>query len=200
MQTNNKIFYKLLSSFWVCTNRNAQITQNWKFAYLCNISRKTLEMKLLFCLQIDTNIFYRVLVSFWVSLSRLVQSTQNNKFAISLQYLEENGENEVGFLLADKHQRFLQIDTIILIVVRHAKLPTVTRLLLLCNIVRKKVSDEVDLLHAYKHVQNHWVAPRLTQPFILPWSTKLVPEISGNLVVKSKLPLRRGLEAVEHNP
>ena len=51
-------------------------------------------------------------------------------------------------------------------------------------------------------VQNHWVAPRSTQPFILPRSIKLVPGISGNLVVKSKLPPRSGssLEAVEPHP
>ena len=42
------------------------------------------------------------------------QSTQNNKFATSLQYLKENGKNEVGFSLADKNQRFLQIYAIIL--------------------------------------------------------------------------------------
>ena len=40
------------------------------------------------------------------------------------------------------------------------------------------------------HVQNHWVAPRLTQPFIFLRSINLVPGISGNLVVKSKLPPR----------
>ena len=51
-------------------------------------------------------------------------------------------------------------------------------------------------------VQNRCVAPRLTQPFILPRSVKWVPEISGNLVVKSKLPPRSGssLEAVEPHP
>ena len=51
-------------------------------------------------------------------------------------------------------------------------------------------------------VQNHWAAPRLTQPFILPRSVKWVPEIAGNLVVKSKLPPRSGssLEAVEPHP
>ena len=48
-------------------------------------------------------------------------------------------------------------------------------------------------------VQNHWVAPRSTQPFILPRSIKWVPGISGKLVVKSKLPPRSGssLEAVK---
>ena len=42
------------------------------------------------------------------------QSTQTSKFTISLQYLKENVKDEVDFLPADKHQRFLQIDNIIL--------------------------------------------------------------------------------------
>ena len=51
-------------------------------------------------------------------------------------------------------------------------------------------------------VQNHWVASRSTQPFILLRSIKWVPGISGNWMVKSKLPPRSGcsLEAVEPNP
>ena len=36
------------------------------------------------------------------------------KITISLQYLKENVKDEVDFLPADKPQRFLQIDTIIL--------------------------------------------------------------------------------------
>ena len=115
-------FQNLILSFWVCAARHVQSIQDRKFACLCNISRKTWGRKLLFCLQINTNVFCKVLVSFWVCVSRLAQSTQSNKFAISLQYLKENGKNEVGFLLADKHQRFLQIDTIILGVVRHAQI------------------------------------------------------------------------------
>ena len=47
-------FYKLILSIWVCATRHAQSTQNRKFAYLCNISRKTWMMKLFFCLQIIT--------------------------------------------------------------------------------------------------------------------------------------------------
>ena len=42
------------------------------------------------------------------------------------------------------------------------------------------------------HVQNHWVAPRLTQPSIFLRLIKLVRGISGSLVVKSKLPPRSG--------
>ena len=36
-------------------------------------------------------------------------------------------------------------------------------------------------------VENQWVVPRSTQPFILPRLIKWVPGISGDLVVKSKL-------------
>ena len=60
----------------------------------------------------------------------------------------------------------------------------------------------------HEHLLEQWpsgqgaVAPRSTQPFILPRSVKWVPEISGNLVVISKLPPRSGasLEAVEPHP
>ena len=75
--------------------------------------QKNMGLKWFFCLQINTKVFYKVIV-FWMYETTLVQSTQNNKFGISLQYLKENGKNEVEFLLADKHQRFLQIDTIVL--------------------------------------------------------------------------------------
>ena len=34
-------------------------------------------------------------------------------FGISLQYLEKEVSDEVGFLLADKRESFLQIDTVI---------------------------------------------------------------------------------------
>ena len=58
-------------------------------------------------------VFYKIL-SFWVYVIWYAQSTQNNKFARSFQSLMENLKDEVDFLSAVKHQRFLQIDTIIL--------------------------------------------------------------------------------------
>ena len=47
-----------------------------------------------------------------------------------------------------------------------------------------------------------WVVARSTQPFILPRLVKWVPETSGNLVVKSKLPppSSSSLETVEPHP
>ena len=47
-----------------------------------------------------------------VCVSRHAQITQNNKFAISLQYLKKEVIDEVDVLHADKHECFLQIETI----------------------------------------------------------------------------------------
>ena len=38
------------------------------------------------------------------------QSSQNSKFAMSLQYLKKEFRDELDFLLADKHQSFLQVN------------------------------------------------------------------------------------------
>ena len=52
-------------------------------------------------------------LSIWVCVARHDQKTKNNKFIISSQYPKENGKDKVDFLPAFKHQKFLQIDTII---------------------------------------------------------------------------------------
>ena len=50
-------------------------------------------------------------------------------------------------------------------------------------------------------VQNQWVAPRWTQPFILPQSMELVSGNPGELVVISKLSSRSGSVALRQlNP
>ena len=46
--------------------------------------------------------------------ARYAQITKNNSFKISSQNLKEDVKVEVEFLPADKPQRFLQIDTVIL--------------------------------------------------------------------------------------
>ena len=68
----------------------------------------------MFCLQIKTKVFQELIVSLWVCLARYAQSSQNNNFAISFQYFKENMKDEVDILNADKRQRFLQIDIMIL--------------------------------------------------------------------------------------
>ena len=88
MQMNTEVFYRLILSFWVCIARHAQSTQNKKFAYLCNISRKTWGFDF-FCLQINKSFWQVDSISFiWVCWARHAERTQNNGFAISLQYLK----------------------------------------------------------------------------------------------------------------
>ena len=103
--------------------------------------QKNMGLKLIFCLQIKTKVFCKLIVSLWVWVARHAQSTQNNKFTISLQYPREDVKDEVDFLPADKRQRFLQIDTIILGVCVWSDMPKLsktTSLLFPWNISRKK--------------------------------------------------------------
>ena len=105
-------------------------------------------MKWFFCLQINMKVFYKVILSFWVCATTVTQSTQNNKFAISWQYLKENRKNEVYFLLVDKLQRFLQIDTIFLGVCgRNAQITQNNKFSISLQYLKKEVSDEVDLFY-----------------------------------------------------
>ena len=66
------------------------------------------------CPQINTKFLNKLLLSLWVCVAMHVQSTLNKKVLIHLQYFKESVKDEVDLLPAVKHQRFLQIDTIIL--------------------------------------------------------------------------------------
>ena len=114
MQINIEVSYKLILSIGMCVTRHAQKTQNEKFAYICNISRKAKWIKMIFCLQVNTKFFYKMIVLLWVCVARHAQSIEHNKFVTSLQYLRENMKDEVDFLPADKRESFPLIDTIIL--------------------------------------------------------------------------------------
>ena len=81
-----------------------------------------------------------------VCVARYVKSTQNNKFTISLQYLKENGKNEIDFLTADKLQWFVEIDFIILGVCgqAYAQISKKNKFDISLQSLKKEVSDEVD--------------------------------------------------------
>ena len=70
-------------------------------------------MKLLFYMLINIKDFFKLILSFSVCVTKHAQVTQNNKFAISLQYVKKEVSDEVDFLHADKHESFLQSDTMI---------------------------------------------------------------------------------------
>ena len=59
-------------------------------------------------------VFYKLIVSLCVCVARHTQSTQNKVFYI-FAILKKSAKDEVDFSPADTHQRFLQVDTIILV-------------------------------------------------------------------------------------
>ena len=78
------------------------------------ISIKKWTMKFLFGMQINIEVFYNLILSFWVYVTRHVQSTQNKKFAYLCNMSRKAFSDEVDFLRADKHDNFLQVDSITL--------------------------------------------------------------------------------------
>ena len=74
----------------------------------------------IFGMQIKIEVFYELILSFWVCVTRHAESTQSNEFVISLQCLNENIKDEVEFLAADKHENFLEVDSITLSVCSQA--------------------------------------------------------------------------------
>ena len=84
MQINSKVFYKWISSLWVCPTRYAQSAQHKKFVYLCNISRKAWGWGWYFACKKIQKVFYKLIVSLWVCVARHAQSIQNNEFTIHL--------------------------------------------------------------------------------------------------------------------
>ena len=68
-----------------------------------------------------------------------------------MPYLKKEVNDEVYFWHADKHQKFLQIGTIVLGVwPGMPKLPKITSFVSL-EYLKKEVSDKVDFLYADKH-------------------------------------------------
>ena len=67
-----------LAQFWVSTYepkccRPTKLQDSLK----CNIVRKKLIMKFIFCMQINIEFFSKMILSFWLSVTRHAQSTQN---------------------------------------------------------------------------------------------------------------------------
>ena len=139
MQINIKVFSMVILSFCVRVTVHAQSTQN-KFAYLCNISRKGWEMKLSFCLQIKTKVFYKMF-SITLSVSsqtgpKYQKQSVYNIFAIS------QGKHE-GWSWFFACWQMLKVFSNWYYHFRcvwpgMSKLPKITSLLFLYNMLRKK--------------------------------------------------------------
>ena len=141
---NIDVFYKFILSFWMYIVSHAQSTKNKTFAYLCNISRKTWGMKLIFwrwfflILQIDTKFFRKLIISLWVCIARHFQSTQ----ITSVQYLCNISckicrVNSI-LCLANLKSLFKLIPSLLVCVwPGMSNLPKITSSLFLCNIIIK---------------------------------------------------------------
>ena len=85
-------------------------------------------------------------------MARHAHTTQNNKFAISLQHLKKEVSDAVDFLHADKHEYFLQIDTMILmLIVKYSQSSQNSKFAMSLQFHKNGVRDEVDFLHADKY-------------------------------------------------
>ena len=85
-------------------------------------------------------------------MARHAHIIQNDKFAISLQHLKKEVSDAVDFLHADKHESFLQIDTIILReMVKYSPSSQNSKFPVSLQYLKKEVRDEVGFLHEDKH-------------------------------------------------
>ena len=73
-------------------------------------SEKNVGWRWFFCMQIRMKVSYKLALWFLMGIVKHSQSSQNSKFAMSLQYLKKEVGGEIGFLHAEKHQSFLQVD------------------------------------------------------------------------------------------
>ena len=87
-------------------------------------------------MQINIEVFYKLILSFWVCVTRHTQITQNQNLHIFAISPEKHGD-EVDFLPADKHESFLQVDSITFGVLSQTCPKYPKQLVQYCNISRK---------------------------------------------------------------
>ena len=136
MQIKIKVFYKLILSFWVCSARHAQSTQNKKFPYLCNISRKTWRM--MFFLPADKHKSFIQVASATLGVpNQACSSTQNTKFAFS----DNISRKTLSMNIKGFYKLMLSFQVY---VARHAQITTNNKFDISLQYLNKEVSDEVD--------------------------------------------------------
>ena len=115
----------MILSSSVCVVAHAQSTQNKKYAYLRNISRKTWEMKLIFCLHINTNVFYKLIASLGLVYSGMPKVAKITSLQYKMQNnnLKENMKDKVDFCLQINIKCFLELILSFLVCVdRHTQI------------------------------------------------------------------------------
>ena len=126
MQVSMKTYYKLELWFWGGWSRVSKVSTIARLQCLHNISKKKLEMRLIFCMQINIKVSYKLISTPWTP-----------KFSIRWYYLIDKHDeafkvlkvtslqifsNGVHFFRADKHQNLEKLTLSFLLETgRHAR-------------------------------------------------------------------------------
>ena len=130
-------FYNLMQSIKGGWASHGQSTQNNKFCQIFAIFLEINERWSWFLVQIkfSTSWYHQYLMIWWVWL------VMPKVFKITMQYFKKKMSDEVHFLHADKHQSFLQVDTISFDGFdSHAQI-TLTCLQYLCSVSKKEARN-----------------------------------------------------------
>ena len=122
MQISMKACYKLMLWLWLGFSSIPKVPRIGSLQFLCNISKKKVQIKLIFYIQVNIKSFLQVdfntlviKVSYKLTLSLLMDID-----TILIQYLKKEVRNGVCFLHEDKHQSFYKLALSFLIeVARH---------------------------------------------------------------------------------
>ena len=135
----------------MCVARHAQSTQIKKFGCLCNSSKNVGDEADFLLIKKHESFLQFDSITLAVR-SQPCPKCQKQKDSYVFAISQGNFKDEIAFFLpVDKNQRCLQIDIIILCLwLNMPILPKITSLLFF-GISLKKVSDQVEFLHADKH-------------------------------------------------
>ena len=135
-----------------------------RLLFLCNILRKKLMIKLIFCMQINVRLSFKlisalgnkvsnnVILSLLMSMIKHSKSNQSNKFAISLQYHKKEVRNGVHFLHVDKHQSYHKLALSFLMeVARHVQGTQNRKWVIFLQYIKKKASQPLLCSIVMKH-------------------------------------------------
>ena len=122
--------------------------------------------------------------------ARHVHITQNSKFAISLQRVKKTVSNAVDFLHVDKHESFLQIDTIILMeMVKYFRSSQNSKFAVSLQYLKKEVGMkltfcmQINIKVSYKLISTLWVSKFSTRwyyHYLWAWSIILnIPKVTS---------------------
>ena len=146
--------------------------------------QEKLDMKLIFCMQINTKVSYKLTSTLWASQFPArwyyyywwtePSILKSRKFTISLQYLKEEVKNGVYFLHVDKHQKFCKLALSSLTeVARHVQCTQNRKLVIFFQCIEKKVSQLLLCSIVMETVQNFTEVQSFSLLLVFGWWSKI---------------------------